>query len=112
MMAFTKPKGIKREQLSVVCSSLIPLTMKSFVMKSYGIIARYILNLVGLYNLSFKNQNYENCYPELANRCLEFLIAFCPYLRTIRDNYRRSCHLIFFKLVLSLLSLLIGAALI
>ena len=57
MMAFTKPKGIKREQLSVVCQSLIPLTMKSFVMKSYGIIARYILNLVGLYNLSFKNQN-------------------------------------------------------
>ena len=43
MMAFAKPKGIKCEQLSVVCQSLIPLTMKSFVMKSYGIIARYIL---------------------------------------------------------------------
>ena len=78
--------------------------------------------LVGLYSrglysrfygsLSFKNQNYENCYPELANRCLEFLIASCPYLRTIRDIFRRSCNLIFFKLVLSLLSLLIGAALI
>ena len=95
MMAFTKPKGVKREQLSVVCQSLIPLTLKSFAMKSYSIIARYILNLVGLYSLIFKNQNYENCYPELANCCLEFLIAFCPYLRTIRDILRRLWHLIF-----------------
>ena len=56
-MAFAKPKGIKREQLSVVCQSLIPLTMKSFMMKSYGIIARYIINLVSLYKLFFKIQN-------------------------------------------------------
>ena len=86
MMAFTKPKGIKREQLSVVCKSLIPLTMKSFVMKSYGIIARYILNLVGLYNLSFKNQN--SMKTAILNSQIVALKFFNSILSLFEDNSR------------------------